>query len=152
MEARVPSEMPNPPHDSLSDYLEAHSLLETLYKRKGRLLQRAESAAAVSGPDSESLLALVDAGIRKAGALVVQYESVIEGNLQVIADHADSGRELFLDVSKRIREFQALVDDNLGELTAAEQLRWLGVLADYARLRSEWAQKLAEEECPPPLE
>jgi hypothetical protein len=94
----------------------------------------------------------VDAGIRKAGALVVQYESVIEGNLQVIADHADSGRELFLDVSKRIREFQALVDDNLGELTAEEQLRWLGVLADYARLRSEWAQKLAEEECPPPLE
>ncbi len=145
--------MPNPPHDSLSDYLEAHSLLETLHNRKSRLLQGAESAAKASGgPSSESLLALVDAGIQKAGALVVQYESAIEGNLQVIADDADSGRELFLNVSARIREFQALLDDNPGELTPEEQLRWQGVVADYARLHSEWSQKLAEEDCPPQIE
>lgn len=145
--------MPNPPHDSFSDYLEAHSLLETLHSRKDRLLEGADGAVAASGgPDSDSLLALVDAGIQKAGSLVVQYESLIEGNLQMLADHADLGRELFWDVSKRIREFQALVDDSPGELTADEQLRWQGVVADYARLHSQWAQKLSTEDCPPPLE
>lgn len=144
--------MPNPPHDSFSDYLEAHSLLETLHKRKGRLLEGADSVAVPGGPDPESLIALVDAGIQKAGALVVQYEGLIEGDLQVIADHADSGRELFLDVSKRIREFQALVDDNPGGLTAEELLRWQGVVADYARLHLEWSQKLAQKDCPPPIE
>ncbi len=143
--------MPNPPHDSLADYLEAHSLLETLHNRKGRLLDGASSVPQ-SGADSESLIALVDAGIQKAGALVVQYEHQIEGGLQTVADHADSGRELFLDISKRIREFYALLGEHAEALTEDERLRWAGVLEDYASLHDEWAQKIPTEECPPPLE
>jgi hypothetical protein len=143
--------MPNPPHDSLSDYLEAHSLLETLHNRKGRLLGE-PGATPASGADSEPLLTLVDAGIRKAGALVVQYEQEIEGSLQELADQADSARELFFDVSKRIREFHALLGEYSGALTSEERTRWEGVLEDYSSLHSEWAQKLPPEDCPPPLE
>jgi hypothetical protein len=143
--------MPNPPHDSLFDYLEAHSLLETLHNRRSRLLDEAISAPP-SGADADSLLALVDAGIQKAGALVVQYENEIEGNLQVVADRADSGRDLFMDVSKRIREFSALLSECSDALTENERLRWQGVLEDYSRLHSEWVQKLAPEDCPPPIE
>ena len=143
--------MPNPPHDSLADYLEAHSLLETLHNRKGRLLDGA-SPVPESGAASESLIALVDAGIQKAGALVVQYEQQIEGGLQTVANHADSGRELFLDISERIREFSALLGEHAEQLSKDEQLRWAGVLEDYATLHAEWAQKMAPGECPPPLE
>lgn len=143
--------MPNPPHDSLADYLEAQSLLETLHNRKGRLLEAAGTAGEGDGT-SEPLLELVNAGIRKAGALVVQYEQEIEGGLQTVADSADSGRDLFLDVSKRIREFCALLQEYPGELSAEESLRWDGVLEDYARLHAEWAQKIAPEDCPPPLD
>jgi hypothetical protein len=143
--------MPNPPQDSLADYLEAHSLLETLHNRKGRLLEEA-GAVPESGAAPESLIALVDAGIQKAGALVVQYEQQIEGGLQDVANHADSGRELFLDISSRIREFCALLNEHAGELTEGERLRWEGVLEDYATLHAEWAQQMPSGECPPPLD
>ena len=143
--------MPNPPHDSLSDYLEAHSLLETLHNRKGRLLEGASSVSK-SGADSESLIALVDAGIQKAGALVVQYEHQIEGGLQSAADEADSERELFLSISQRIREFAELLGEHASELTEEEKLRWEAVLEDYGTLHAQWAQKMPPEECPPPLE
>lgn len=143
--------MPNPPLDPLADYLEAQSLLETLHNRKGRLLEGA-GPAGEGGAASEPLLALVDAGIRKAGALVVRYEQQIEGGLQNVADQADSGRLLFLDVSKRIREFCALIQDCPGELSDEERLRWDAVLEDYASLHGEWVKKIPPEECPPPLE
>jgi hypothetical protein len=143
--------MLNPPHDSLADYLEAHSLLETLHNRKGRLLEGGSSVSK-SPAESESLIALVDAGIQKAGSLVVQYEQQIEGSLQTVADHADLGRALFLDVSERIREFSALLGEYAEELTEDERLRWAGVVDDYARLHAEWAQKIPREDCPPPLQ
>lgn len=143
--------MPNPPHDSLADYLEAHSLLETLHNRKGRLLEGARPVPE-SGAASESLLALVDAGIQKAGALVVQYEQQIEGGLQTVANHADSGRELFLDISQRVKEFSALLGEHAEQLSEDERLRWAGVLEDYATLHGEWAHKMAPGDCPPPLE
>ena len=143
--------MLNPPHDSLADYLEAHSLLETLHHRKGRLLEGG-SPVPSSAAESESLIALVDAGIQKAGALVVQYEQQIEGSLQTVADQADLGRVLFLDVSKRIREFSALLGECSGELTEDERLRWAGVVEDYTTLHAEWTQKIPPEDCPPPLE
>ena len=143
--------MANPPQDSLADYLEAHSLLAILHNRKGRLLEEA-GAVPGSGAASESLITLVDAGIQKAGALVVQYEQQIEGGLQEVANHADSGRELFLEVSSRIREFCALLGEHAQELNEGERLRWEGVLEDYATLHAEWVQKMPPEECPPPLE
>jgi hypothetical protein len=142
--------MLNPPHDSLADYLEAHSLLETLHNKRGRLLEGGGSMPP-SLAESESLIALVDAGIQKAGALVVQYEQQIEGGLQNVADHADLGRALFLDVSERIREFCALLSEHADELTEDERLRWAGVVEDYGTLHAEWAQKMPPEDCPPPL-
>jgi hypothetical protein len=142
--------MQNPPHDSLADYLEAQALLETLYNRKGRLLDAARARTDGAGPP-EPLLASVEAGIRKAGALVAQYESLIEGNLQTVADDAESGRTLFLEVSKRIREFCALLGKEAKELGGEERLRWFEVLEDYTRLHAEWIQKLPPEDCPPPI-
>jgi hypothetical protein len=144
--------MLNPPHDSLADYLEAHSLLETLHNRKGRLLEAGESTLPSSLAESESLIALVDAGIEKAGALVVQYEQQIEGTLQVVADDADLGRALFLDISERISEFYALLSEHADELTEDERLRWACVVEDYMTLHTEWAQKMPPEDCPPPLQ
>ncbi len=140
--------MPNLPHNALSDYLEAHTLLETLHRKKARLMEQAGSPSS-GGGDSEHLIAMVDAGIQKAGALVVQYESEIEGGLQIVADHADSSRQLFLDVSKRILEFHALVAEYAAELSDTEKIRWAGVVGDYTKLHAEWCAKLAPDECPP---
>jgi hypothetical protein len=142
--------MPNLPHNALSDYLEAHTLLETLHRKKARLMEQAGSPSSVGG-EAERLIAMVDAGIHKAGALVVQYECEIEGGLQIVADQADSSRQLFLDVSRRILEFQALVAEYAADLSEAEKMRWASVVADYATLHAEWCAKLAPEECPPPI-
>ena len=142
--------MQNPPHDSLADYLEAQALLEILHQRKGRLLDTARSGSE-GAEEAESLIALVEAGIQKAGALVARYESLIEGNLQTVADGAESGRVLFLEVSRRIREFCALLGKDAEELSGEERLRWFGVLEDYGRLHAEWIQKLPPEDWPPPI-
>ena len=146
----VLSTMPNPPHDALADYLEAHALLETLHRRKIRLMEES-GASPQKDAESENLIALVNAGIKKAGALVVQYECEIEGSLQDVADDADLSRQLFLDISKRIREFHALVGEHADELSESEKMRWAGVVEDYGKLHEEWCRKLAPGDCPPPL-
>ena len=105
-----------------------------------------------AGTAGTDLLKTVEAGIAKAEGLLREYERHLEGCLHQIADEADRGRLLFLEVAQRMFEFQALVGEHGQELTQEELVQWEGLLDDYRKLRREWVGKLPPEECPPYLE